>query len=133
VEYGRLVSWESLRSDFDGDASNRSFTSCIVPSNILRPPVCCVRSLLVVSKFLTNFWMQYFDGARLSPNSFRNAVWHALNESVCQYLRTRNTHSSTKYIFTSRGIRLTTAETQECGTQSNASHWTSPIYRGGSP
>ena len=34
-----------------------------------------------VSNFLTNFWMQHFDGARLSPNSVRNAVWHALNES----------------------------------------------------
>ena len=26
--------------------------------------------------------MQYFDGAHLSPNSVRNAVWHALNEPV---------------------------------------------------
>jgi len=40
--------------------------------------------------------MQHFDGARLSPNSFRSAVWHALNEPVCQYLRTRNifTHAA---------------------------------------
>jgi len=42
--------------------------------------------LPLVSNFLTNFWMQHFDGARLSPNSVRNAVWHALNELVCQYL-----------------------------------------------
>jgi len=24
--------------------------------------------------------MEHFDGARLSPNSVRNAVWHALND-----------------------------------------------------
>ena len=30
--------------------------------------------LPLVSNFLTNFWMQHFDGARLSPNSVRNAV-----------------------------------------------------------
>jgi len=42
--------------------------------------------------------MQHFDGARLSPNSVRNAVWHALNEPVCQYLRTRNPRCSTVYI-----------------------------------
>ena len=34
--------------------------------------------LPLVSNFLTNFWMQHFDGARLSPNSVRNAVRHAL-------------------------------------------------------
>jgi len=56
--------------------------------------------LPLVSNFLTNFWMEHFDGARLSPNSFRNAVWHALNEPVCQYLRTRNLLCSTVYIFT---------------------------------
>ena len=54
--------------------------------------------LPLVSNFLTNFWTQYFDGARLSPNSVRNAVWHALNEPVCQYLRTRNPRCSTVYI-----------------------------------
>ena len=59
--------------------------------------------LPLVSKFLTNFWMQHFDGALLSPNSIRNAVWHALNESVCQYLRTRNPISSTVYIDNSLG------------------------------
>jgi len=100
VEYGRLVSWESLRSDFDGDASNRSFTSYIVSSDILRPPACHVRRLPVVSNFLTNFWMQHFDGARLSPNSVRNTVWHASHEPVCQYLRMRNTRCTTVYIFT---------------------------------
>ena len=42
--------------------------------------------LLLVSNFLTFFWMQHLDGARLSPNSVRNAVWHALNERACQYL-----------------------------------------------
>ena len=46
--------------------------------------------LPLVSNFVTNFCMQHFDGARLSPNSVRNAVWHALNEPVCQYLRTRD-------------------------------------------
>ena len=51
-----------------------------------------------VSNFLTNFWMQNFDGVHLSPNSVRNAVWYALNESVCQYLRTRNPRCSTVYI-----------------------------------
>jgi len=33
----------------------------------------------LVSNFLSNFWMQHFDGARLSPNSVQNSVWHALN------------------------------------------------------
>jgi len=42
--------------------------------------------------------MQHFDGARLSPNSVRNAVWHAWNEPICQYLRTRNPRCSTVYI-----------------------------------
>jgi len=42
--------------------------------------------------------MQHFDCARLSPNSVRNAVWHALNEPVCQYLRMRNPRCSTVYI-----------------------------------
>ena len=42
--------------------------------------------LPLVSNFLTNFWMQHFDGACLSTNSIQNAVWHALNEPVCQYL-----------------------------------------------
>jgi len=42
--------------------------------------------LPLVSNFLTNFWMQHFNGACLSPNSVQNAVWHALNEPVCQYL-----------------------------------------------
>ena len=72
----------------------------ILYSDNLRPPACCVRRLPVVSNFLTNFWTQHFDGARLSPNSVRNAVWHALNEPVCQYLRKRNTRCSTVYIFT---------------------------------
>ena len=47
--------------------------------------------------------MQHFDGARLSPNSFRNAVRHALNEPVCLYLRTRNPRCSTVYIDNSLG------------------------------
>ena len=59
--------------------------------------------LPLVSNFLTNFWMQHFDGARLSPNSVRNAVWHALNEPVCHYLRTRNLLCSTVYIDNSLG------------------------------
>ena len=54
--------------------------------------------LPLVSNFLTNFWMPHFHGARLSPNSVRNAVWHALNEPVCQYLRTRNPRCSIVYI-----------------------------------
>ena len=41
--------------------------------------------------------MQHFDGARLSPNSVRNAIWHALNEPVCQYLWMRNLCCSTVY------------------------------------
>jgi len=44
--------------------------------------------------------MQHFDGARLSPNSIRNTVWHALNEPVCQYLQTGNTRCSTVHILT---------------------------------
>ena len=59
--------------------------------------------LPLVSNFLTNFWMEHFDGARLSPNSVRNAVGHALNEPVCQYLRTRSPHCSTVYIDNSLG------------------------------
>jgi hypothetical protein len=47
--------------------------------------------------------MQHFDGARLSPNSVRNAVWHALNEPVCRYLRKRNPRCSTVYIDNSLG------------------------------
>ena len=59
--------------------------------------------LPLVSNFLTNLWMQHFDGARLSPNSVRNAVWHALNEPVCQYLRKRNPRCLTVYIVNSLG------------------------------
>ena len=59
--------------------------------------------LPLVCNFLTNFWTQHFDGARLSPNSVRNAVWHALNEPVCQYLRTINPRCSTVYIDNSLG------------------------------
>ena len=59
--------------------------------------------LALVSNVLTNFWMEHFDGARLSPNSVRNVVWHALNEPVCQYLRTRNPRCSTVYIDNSLG------------------------------
>jgi len=47
--------------------------------------------------------MEHFDGARLSPNSVRNAVWQALNEPVCQYLQTRNPRSLTVYIDNSLG------------------------------
>ena len=57
--------------------------------------------LPLVSNFLTNFWMQHFDGARLSPNSVRNA--DASIEPVCQYLRTRNPRCSTVYIDNSLG------------------------------
>ena len=106
------MSWESLRSDFDGDA----FTSFIVSSGILRSHACCVRRLSVVSYFLTNFLMQHFDGARLSPNSVRNADWHALDEHVCQYLRTRNTRCSTVYIFTQAAFD---SQLPRCG---NAEH-----------
>ena len=59
--------------------------------------------LPVVSNFLTNFWIQHFDGARLSSNSVRNTVWHALNGPVCQYLRTKNPRCSTVYIDNSLG------------------------------
>jgi len=59
--------------------------------------------LPLVSNRLTNFWMQHFDGARLSRNSVRNAVWRALNEPVCQYLRKRNPCCSTVYIDNSLG------------------------------
>jgi len=48
--------------------------------------------------------MQHFDGARLSPNSVPNAVWHALNDPVCQYLRTTNPRSSTVCIDNSLGV-----------------------------
>jgi len=54
--------------------------------------------LPLVSNLLTNFYMQHFDGSRLSQNFVRNAVWLALNEPVCQYLRTTNPRCSTVYI-----------------------------------
>ena len=116
MDYGRLVSTESLRSDFDGDVSNRSFTPCIVSSDILQPPACCARRPPVVSNSLTNFWMQHFDGARLSPNSVRNAAWHALHEPVCQYLRKSSTRCSTVYIFTQAAFD---SQLPRCG---NAEH-----------
>jgi len=59
--------------------------------------------LPLVSNFLTSFWMEHFDGARLSPNFARNAFWHALNEPVCQYLGTRNPRCSTVYTDNSLG------------------------------
>ena len=60
-----------------------------------------------VSNFLTNFWMQHFDGAHLSSNSVRKAVWHALNEPVCQYLRMKNPRCSTVYKDNSLGALAT--------------------------
>ena len=59
--------------------------------------------LPLVSNFSTNFWMEHFDGAHLSSNSVRNAVWHALNEPVCRYLLKRNPRCSTVYIDNSLG------------------------------
>jgi len=59
---------------------------------------------LCFSNFLTNFWMEHFDGSRLSQNSVRNAVWNALNEPVCQYLRRRNLRCSTVYTDNSSGL-----------------------------
>jgi len=54
--------------------------------------------------------MQNFDGARLSPHSVRNAVWHAFNEPVF----TNEEHTLFHCIhFHSRDIRLTTAEMRE--------------------
>jgi hypothetical protein len=47
--------------------------------------------------------MEHFDGACLSPNSIQNAIWHALNEPVCQHLRTRNPRCSTVYTDNSLG------------------------------
>jgi len=47
--------------------------------------------------------MEHFDGARHSPNSIGNSVWHALNEPVCQYLRTRNPRCLTVYKDNSLG------------------------------
>ena len=60
--------------------------------------------------------MQHFDGARLSPNSFRSAVWHASNGPVCQDLRTRNPLRSTLYIFTNAAFD---SQLPRCG---NAQH-----------
>ena len=59
--------------------------------------------LPLVSNFLTNFWIEHFEGARLSANSIRNAVWHAWNENFCQYLRARTPRCSTLYIENSLG------------------------------
>jgi len=47
--------------------------------------------------------MQQFNGARLSPNSVRNAIWHALSETVYKYLQMRNLRCSTVYIDNSLG------------------------------
>ena len=74
---------------------------------------------LLVSNILTNFWMQHFDGARLSPNSVRNAIWHALNEPVCHYLRTRNPSCSTVYIDNSLG---------PLARDSPCSHWSKSYF-----
>jgi hypothetical protein len=73
--------------------------------------------------------MQYFDGARLSQNSVRNAIWHALNKPVLPIFTEKHALFD-RIHFHSRGIRLTTAEMRECGTQANARHWTSRTYRG---
>ena len=51
--------------------------------------------------------MEHFNGVRLSSNSVRNAVWHALNEPICQYLRKRNPRCSTVYIDNSLGSLAT--------------------------
>ena len=63
--------------------------------------------LPLVYNFLTNFLMQHFDVARLSPNSVRNAVRRALDEPVCQYLRTITPRCSTVYIDNSLGPSAT--------------------------
>jgi hypothetical protein len=47
---------------------------------------------------------------------FENAVWHALHEHVCQYLRKRNTRCSTVYIFTHDAFDSQLPEMRECGT-----------------
>jgi len=53
-----------------------TFCPSIGPKEISRQ---ALDRLPLVSNFLTKFWTEHFDGARLSPNSVRNAVWHALN------------------------------------------------------
>jgi len=63
--------------------------------------------------------MQHFDGARLSPNSVRNAVWHALNEPVCQYLRTRNPRCSTVYLGNILGPLATESPCSNFATKEN--------------
>jgi len=61
--------------------------------------------LPLVSNFLTNFWTEHFDGACLSPNSVRNAVWHALNEPVLPvFTNEKKKRCSTVYIDNSLGL-----------------------------
>ena len=84
--------------------------------------------LPIVSNFITNFWMQHFDGARISPNSVLNAVWHALNEHVCQYLRSRNPRCSTVYIDNSLGALVRDSPCRSfCVTKFNMMHYLSSV------
>jgi len=101
----KLTAWISWRIASLSCSIVRGVFLYTLPFN--RPPKGRSRQALdrlpLVSNFLTNFWTQQFDGARLSPNSVRNAVWHALNEPVCQYLRTRNPRCWTVYTDNSLG------------------------------
>jgi len=100
----KLTAWISWRIASLNCSIGRGVLLYTLPFN--RPKERCRQALdrlPIVSNFLTNFWMQHVDGARLSPNSVRNAVCHALNEPVCQYLRTRNPRYSNVYIDNSLG------------------------------
>ena len=99
-----LTAWISWRIASLSCSIVRGVFLYTLPFNRLqRKKSAVVRSASLVSNFLTNFWIQHFDGARLSPNSFRKAIWHALNEPLCQYLRTRIPRSSTVYTDNSLG------------------------------
>ena len=92
----RLTAWISWRIASLNRSNVRSVFLYTLPFN--RPQIKSLQTLdrlPLVSNFLTNFWMQHFDGACLSTNSVRNAVWHSLNEPVCHYLQTRNPPCST--------------------------------------
>jgi len=104
LKVSTLTTWISWRIASLSCSIVRGVFFTLCPS--IDPKERCWQSLdrlPLVCNFLTNFWMEHFDGARLSPNSVRNAVWHALNEPVCQYLRTRNPRCSTVYIDNSLG------------------------------
>ena len=90
-EVSKLTAWILWRVTSSRCSTVRGVFLYTLPFNrAQRKKSAGVRSTSPCLYFLANFWMKLCDGACLSPNSVRNAVWYALNERVCQYLRKRN-------------------------------------------